>query len=198
MKPADLSARRPLGPASLPSDVSLHRVQLAAPRATSVSIGPVIVAPPGIMACRCDLPTITVAYFTFDETTAVYETWARRDARSIPLTEIAKRELLTVTVAGGAGLTIADLRPHTTDWPALQSVRYASSQELTADLAGAGYDGVLYHSAQQFATQCVALFGPAARAVKRVSNDPLYDAATARLHRCIADAARGAELPVVR
>lgn len=196
MKAADLAARQPIGRSTLPAELTVYRVQLAVPRSTSTVVGPVVMAPPGIMACRFDLPAMAVGYFTLGEETALYETWARRDAASIPLTEIARRKLLTATFAA-AKLTIADLRIHAGDWPALQSMRYASTQELAHDLAVSGYDGIVYHSAQQFASPCLALFGAAVGAVSWVRDEPLFDAASGRLHVCVVDAARGAELPVV-
>jgi hypothetical protein len=196
MKLADLRARQPVATARLAGETILHRIQLSAPRPTSTVVGPVIMAPPGLLACRYDLPATAVAYFTFAETTALYETWARRESLSIPLTEIAKRELLSV-VLNPTGLNVADLRPHVSDWPAMQSMRYAPTQELADDLARHNYDGAVYHSAQQFAQASLVLFGSAVARVTRTGADPLYDTATARLHRCVVDAARGAALPLV-
>lgn len=50
--------------------------------------------------------------------------------------------LLTVTLRV-EGLRIADLRPHATDWPVMQLLRYASTQALAADLLGHGFDGAI-------------------------------------------------------
>jgi len=77
-------------------------------------------------------------------------------------------------------------------------MRYSSTQDLARDLATAGFDGALYASAQRSGSDCLALFGAAAIAtVSLLRADPLYDLATKRLHRCVADATRGAELPII-
>lgn len=193
---ATLASRRALTAASLTGEHLLYRVQLPAPRSTSVVIGPVIMSPAGIMAYRFDLRSQPVGYFAFENLTAVYETLARRDARSIALATVKARDLLTVRFRSG-GLHIADLRPHTTDWPVLQSNRYSSTQALAADLQTNRYDGVLYSSAQHFAVDCLALFGAANAALTRVSSDALFDPATTRLHGTVVAAEHGSELPII-
>jgi hypothetical protein len=137
-----------------------------------------------------------LGYFAFQDLTAVYETLARRDGRSIALATVKARDLPTVTLRSG-GLRIADLRPHATDWPVLQSNRYTSTQALAADLHAHRYDGVLYLSAQHYALDCLALFGAANASTSRVSSDPLFEASAGRLHGSLVDAERGSELPIV-
>ena len=197
MKRVHLSARLALGTAAVAAGRRVYRIQPSTPRAATLNFGGIFVAPPGLMACRYDLPRQPVAYFGFDEATAMYETFARRDASLIPLALLSTRSLLTASF-GSAGLNLADLGPHAADWPALQAMRYASTQELALDLASAGFDGVLYPSAQRAGSDCLALFGAAAIGkVAVLRTDPLYDAATRRLHHGVVDAARGAELPVI-
>ncbi len=197
MKLAHLNARLAVGPPAAPVAGTLYRIQLSKPRATTLNYGGVYVAPGGLMACRYDLPAVAVAYFTFDESTAMYETFARREAALVPLAVLGLRSLLTASFSG-AGLNIADLRPHTSDWPALQSMRYSSTQDLARDLVSAGCAGALYASAQRPGSDCLALFGAAVIGLVSVlRTDPLYDVTAGRLHRCVVDAARGAELPVV-
>lgn len=193
---ATLGAGRPLALASLPGVTRLYRVQPPAPRSTSVVIGAAILAPAGLMAYRYDLPPLAVGYFAFDETTAVYETLARREARSIVLSAVRMRDLLSATLRS-SGLRIADLRPHATDWPVLQSSRYSSTQALAADLHAHRYDGAVYSSAQHHAMHCLALFGPANAATSKVDSTPLFDALSSRLHASVVRAEQGAQLPVV-
>jgi hypothetical protein len=196
VKVADLTARRPLTAAFLPGEVPVYRIQLPAPRPTSVVIGAVFMSPLGTMAYRFDLPAQAVGYFAMSEAAAVYETLARRDVRSIVLATVKARHLLTARLTT-AGLRLADLRPHTTDWPVLQAGRYATTQTLAEDLQAQGFDGLVYRSAQQHAADCLALFGPANAAVASISSMPLFDAARMRLHRAVVDGARGSVLPVV-
>jgi hypothetical protein len=186
----------PPQPVTLADAIDVYRIQPSMPRTTSVVVGPVIMAPRGTLACRFDLPSAEVGYFTFDATTAMYETFARREVALIPLALLGVRSLLTLRIAT-AGLNIADLRPYATDWPALQATRYGATQQLAVDVQRAGFDGALYRSAQQFGADCLALFGPAVSKVSLVSSDVLYDIATSRLHLCTVDAARGAELPII-
>jgi len=114
MKLAHLNARLAVSPPAGPVAGTLYRIQLSTPRATTLNYGGVYVAPGGLMACRYDLPATAVAYFTFDEATAMYETFARREAAFIPLAQLGLRSLLTVSFSG-AGLNIANLRLHTGD-----------------------------------------------------------------------------------
>ncbi|MBX3600435.1 MAG: RES family NAD+ phosphorylase [Rubrivivax sp.] len=196
MDVATLGTRQPLRQAVLPAELRVYRVQLPAPRPGSVVIGPLILPPPGLLACRFDLAAQPVGYFGLQDVTAVYETLARRDSVAIALAIVQARVLLTARLAT-TGLRIADLRPHASHWPVLQAARYAPSQRLAADLQRLGYDGALYLSAQHPVRDCLALFGAANAAVAGGAVLPLYDAVTSRLHRGVIDAAAGTQLPVV-
>lgn len=196
MRVADLQSLRPLTAARLPADLVLHRIQLPMPRSTSIVIGPVFLSPLGTLAYRYDLAAQPVGYFAWAAATAVYETLARRDGSRIALATVQARSLLTVRL-NSSGLKIADLRPHSSDWPVLQSTRYSSTQALAADLLAQGFVGVVYHSAQQHGAECLALFGAANGAVSQIQSLPLFDAATKRLHRAVVDGARGSQLPII-
>jgi RES domain len=111
------------------------------------------------MVGRFDLKADTVGYFSAAAETAVYETMVRRPAAMVSYSELHKRSLITLQAA--QSLNLLDLRPHSHDWPALQSPRYAPAWELAEDASNAGYDGIAYLSAQQHAAECYAIFGPA-------------------------------------
>jgi hypothetical protein len=93
-------------------------------------------------------------------------------------------------------LRLADLRPHVSTWPFLQSLRYAVTRRIAADAHSQGYEGVLYRSAQQYGQDCLALFGSALSALKLVRRVPLVDASGC-LHRAAANALLGSQVPLV-
>lgn len=135
-----------------------------------------------------------VAYFAESSETAVYETLARREAILLSLSSLAARVLLTLRT--GSPLKLLDLRFHAGAWPVLQSLRYAETQALATETHAAGYDGLIYRSAQQYGSDCVVMFGAEAmRCVRLVSKLPLLSPAGA-LHRAAAEAIRGAKIPL--
>lgn len=178
----------------VPIAFTLYRVQRAAARPGTVAIGALKLAPAGLLASRFDLTAHPVGYFAEGPETAVYESLARREALSLPLSIVATRQLLAMQST--RSMRLADLRPHTSTWPFLQSLRYASTQQIAADADSLGYEGVLYRSAQQYGQDCVTLFGPALSALKLVRRVPLVDA-MGGLHRAVANALLGSQVPLV-
>jgi len=180
-------------PFALPAGTALHRVQRIRPGAGTVTIGPVRLPPTGSLFGRFDLPRHPCAAFALSPLTAVYETQARRDAAAVSMTLLAQRELLSVVTT--AALTLADLRPHTANWPLLIAARYGPTQALADDAFGKGHAGVVYLSAQQHLGECVALFDAAIAAVQPTAQQPLSQGG--RLHRLVARALVGTMLPLV-
>jgi len=180
---------------TLPSPSILYRVQRLRSRRSSVVIGPLRLPPRGLLRNRFDLVDDEVAYFAESSETAVYETLARREATTLALATVACRALLTVQTT--APLKLLDLRFHAGAWPVLQSLRYVETQELAREARALSYDGLIYRSAQQYGSDCVALFGAGPmRSIKLVTKLPLVSAAGA-LHRAAAEAIRGAKVPLV-
>lgn len=173
---------------------SVYRVQRSVARPGSVVVGALKLAPPGLLISRFDLVAHAVAYFADTPETAIYESLARREAMSLSLNVVGARQLLTLQAT--RSLRLADLRPHASTWPVLQSLRYALTQQIAADANGLGYEGVVYRSAQQYGQDCLALFGPSLSALKLVRRIPLVDP-SGGLHRAVANALRGSQVPLV-
>jgi hypothetical protein len=181
----------------LPVPTVLYRVQRIRALAGAVALGSLRLPPRGRLLNRFDLSADDVGYFAESSETAVYETLARREATMLSKSgSVALRQLLTVQTT--QPLVLLDLRPHASQWPVLQSLRYASNQALAAAAQAAGYQGVLYRSAQQYGADCYAIFGAAPlRSLRLVRRAALVHNVTGALHRAVADALRGSHLPLV-
>lgn len=173
---------------------TVYRVQRSAARPGTVTVGALKLAPAGLLAARFDLPGHAVGYFAEAPETAVYESLARREASSLSLATVGARQLLAMQST--RTLHLADLRPHVSTWPFLQSLRYAITQQIAADAHEQGFEGVMYRSAQQYGQDCLALFGAALGALKLVRRVPLVDA-EGGVHRAVASAVRGSQVPLV-
>lgn len=192
MKPTQLAF---VSTYTLPAPTTLYRVQRTRARPGSVAFGRGLHVPPaGIMAGRFDLELDTVGYFSAEAETATYETMVRRPAAMVSYSELEKRSLLTLQSTHP--LNLLDLRPHSHDWPALQSPRYAPMWELAEDAYTTGYDGIAYFSAQQHAAECYALFGSAMKHLISPGNVPLVNASGA-LHAVAARTIIGAQVMLV-
>lgn len=177
---------------ALAAGQSLFRVQRI--RAAAVRRGPLKLAPPGLMSGRFDLADVPCAYFAEAPDTALYEALFRREAPLLSLHELRTRELLAVQTR--RVLQLGDLRPHTPNWPVLQSLRFSETQELALDAYAAGLDGLIYKSAQQHGQDCVVLFNPGAELIGLQNRTPLVGQANA-LNRWVALAARRSKVPLV-
>lgn len=184
---------------TLVASTTLHRVQRLSARAGAVVIGALKLPPRAAMAGRFDLPNLDVGYFADGAVTAVYETLARRDAMTLSVSgAIALRQLLTMRTT--QPLRLLDVRGKAHDWPVLQSLRYGVTQALAAAAKTAGFEGVIYRSAQRHDAECYALFGAAPLASLRLlaavplALAPASPSGTYRLHRAVADAIRGSQV----
>ncbi|MES3000226.1 MAG: RES family NAD+ phosphorylase [Pseudomonadota bacterium] len=134
------------------------------------------------------------AYFGEAPDTALYEALFRREAPLLSLHELRTRELVAVQVR--RNLQLGDLRPHTPNWPVLQSLRFGETQELASNAHAAGLEGLIYRSAQQHGQDCVVLFDPGTEVVAALTRKPLVGAGDA-LNRWVALAARRSKVPLV-
>lgn len=146
----------------LPAALALHRVQRSTARRGTVRFGAVKLAPPGTLAGRFDLAGEAVGYFGQAPETAIYEALARREVTALLLSVLGQRSLLALRAR--RSLRLADLRPHASSWPFLQSLRLHLTRRLAEDAHALGFEGIVYRSAQQYAHDCYAIFGPALRA----------------------------------
>lgn len=177
---------------TLASGQTLFRVQRA--RRIPVRRGPLKLAAVGLMSGRFDLPSVPCAYFGEAPETALYEALFRREASLLSIHDLRTRELLVCQVRHN--LKLGDLRPHTGNWPALQSLRFSETQELASDAYGAGLEGLIYRSAQQHGEDCIVLFDPGTDAVVARTKTPLVGTGNA-LNRWVALAAQRSRVPLV-
>lgn len=180
----------------LPRLSQLYRVQRLRARPGSVAIGPLRLPPVGLMVGRFDLVEAPVAYLATSPDTAIFETWARREARIAPFDALTRSGLLEVATL--SGLTLLDLRHETNAYPVLQSIRWHETQELAAEAHARGLQGLIYSSAQQLGGSCVALFDLQPRSLKLIEKLPLVDPTGKQLLRVAAHALDRAKIPVVR
>ncbi len=179
---------------AVPPALTLYRVQRAVSRPGTVTVGPLKLAPPGALIGRFDLAALSVGYFAEAPETAIYESLARREATGLSLSLLAKRRLLALHTR--RALRLADLRPHVSSWPFLQSFRLHLTQRLADDAQRLGFEGIVYRSAQQYAHDCYALFGSTVRALRLSWQVPLVNSA-GNPHRSLAAALIGSQVPLL-
>lgn len=177
---------------TLAAGQSLFRVQRI--RGSALRRGPLKLAPTGLLAGRFDLPDAPCAYFGESPDTALYEAVFRREATSVSLGGLRRRQLLTAQVR--RELHLGDLRAHAPSWPVLQALRFSETQELADDAHKAGFHGLIYRSAQQHGQDCVVLFDPEARVLSALSASPLVSSGDA-LNRWVVLAAQHSRIPLV-
>ena len=78
----------------------------------------------------------------------------------------------------------------------LQSLRSSETQELAADAYQAGFEGLVYRSAQHFAQDCVVLFDPDSAASKQLWRVALANPQGA-VNKWVANAVRRSLVPLV-
>lgn len=181
---------------SLAANTSLFRVQRASPRPGSVVIGALHLPPRGLLNNRFDVATDDAAYFAAMDVTAIYETLMRREATAVSLAgELALRELLTLNTT--VVMKLHDLRPYAPRWPVLQSLRYGVTQQLATSLRTVGSDGFIYRSAQHHGADCFCIIGAGVLATLHLVAQVPMTNASGNLHRVVADALRGSQVPLV-
>jgi hypothetical protein len=191
MKLADLEH---LAPYSLAPGQSLFRIQRAAVTGAAIARGPLHLPPIGTLAGRFDLAAVPCAYLAEAPDTALFEAVFRREAAGASIAVLQLRELLAVQTR--SQIVLGDLLPHATAWPVLQSLRFSETQALAAGVHQAGFNGLIYRSAQHFAQDCVVLFDPGSATTKALWRVALANAQGA-VNKWVADAARRSLVPLV-
>ena len=135
-----------------------------------------------------------MGYFAESGETAVYESLARREATTLSLDIVAKRALLALQTT--EPLRLLDLRFHASAWPVLQSTRYRETRGLSLDARDMGYQGIVYRSAQQYGSDCYAIFGAEAMETLRLQSRVALVNSAGAIHRSVADAVRGSQIPL--
>lgn len=190
MKLTDLSHYAPF---ILPPGFSVFRVQRKVPMSGTVKTGPFLTPPVHVLANRFDIAGTSVGYVATDPLTSLYETVARRDVGIVSQAYLRDRSL--IELQSGQQLNLLDLRPHAHHWPVLYANRYPSTQALASDAKASGFDGVLYQSAQQYGSECLAVFDTAMPGFRLISTQELQLPSGA-LNTLVVAALRGAELPL--
>jgi len=180
----------------IPAHQVWHRVQRKTARKDSVRLKGYVLAPPGGLAGRFDLPDEATAYVADSPETALYESLFRREVRSCHLSRIEQRALVSFQTV--APVRLVDLRGLEERYPVLQSMRYETSQAFAQACRQQSLHGVLYASAQHPSHSCVCLFRAGMDRTKKVDAVELVQAGTGLLHKAVVLAARGSQVPILR
>lgn len=191
MKLADLGN---LSPYRLAQGQSLFRVQRAAVVGAAIARGALHLAPVGSLSGRFDLVGVSCAYLAEAPDTALFEAVFRRESTGVSVAALQLRELLAVQTR--FEFVLGDLRPHATAWPVLHSLRFSETQSLAAEVHKAGFNGLIYRSAQHFTQDCVVLFDPHSAATMELWRVALANRQGA-VNKWVADAARRSLVPLV-
>ena len=79
----------------------------------------------------------------------------------------------------------------------LLSLRIEQTQALAIDCVNAGYQGLIYASAQHLQHSCICLFPEGIAALKRQQQWPLVKSGTRQLLQAVVDAARRSGVPLL-
>lgn len=180
-----------LPPVTLAASQTVYRVQRARSRPGAASIGPLKMAPVGDMSSRFAIAKAATCYFAESPETALYESLVRREAVSLSLSSAAGRQLLCLRTT--RPIQLLDLRPHASSWPVLQSLRFSVTQDIAAEAAAAGFEGIAYRSAQHYGQDCFVVFGASLKAFKLVWREALM-LPDGSMHQALAAAIRGGQI----
>lgn len=179
---------------TLASSQTVYRVQRRRARAGSVTIGHLKLAAAGDRSSRFAVASASVGYFAESPEASVYESLVRREAVSLSMTTAADRVMLCLRAT--RAVQLIDLRPRAPSWPVLQSLRFASTQDVAEDALRAGFEGIVYRSAQQHGQDCFVVFGQGLTGFRLVWRKSLVQA-DGSIHQALASAVRGGQITVV-
>lgn len=179
----------------LPAGQTFFRIQLLRARTSSVKFNGVLLAPAGLLSGRFCLSTHATAYFADSPDTALFESRFRRETKIETMDALRKRALAQFITR--APLRLADLRQLAEQYPVLQSSRYRQTQSLAQECLQAGYQGLIYASAQHTEHDCLCLFPSGIAAIRRTHQLPLVQPGTRRLLLAVEDAARRSGVPLM-
>jgi hypothetical protein len=160
----------------LPSGIELFRIQYKSANKNSKRINRHILPSPEIIPdnTRFGLDGQNVAYYGGSELTALYETYFRREQNKSISKDILKKRNLIV-FKSKSNLRLLDLRGMAADYPFLYSMRYEKTKEISQKCFDAGYDGIIYMSAQHVNHDCYCLYERGMRKLKAIEELPLID-----------------------
>lgn len=179
----------------IPAGDVFYRIQLTKPRKTSVRKNRMILAPAGLQSGRFCLKSSITAYIGDSPETALYEAVLRREIKSsIPLESLRKKSLASFEIK--KSLRLVDLRGLEEKYPVLQSQRIQFTQAFAEECFSAGYDGILYASAQHPHHECICLFETGIQKMKFVEAFPLVKPGTDILMKSVIEAAEYSGLSI--
>lgn len=179
----------------LPAGQMFFRVQLLRARPDTVKTNGLLLPPAGVLSGRFCLPDQVTAYLADSADTALFESQFRRETKSRSLSDLRKRALLQFTTK--QPMRLVDLRPLAEPYPLLLSLRIEQTQALALDCFQAGYQGLIYASAQHMQHSCICLFPEGIAALKRQQQWPLIKPGSQQLLREVVDAARRSGVPLL-
>lgn len=180
----------------LPAGQFFYRVQRTVARAGSVTMNRMNLPPAGIKAGRFCLADGITAYLADSAETALYEAVFRRELRtSVALSDLRLKTL--GTFKSRQSMRLVDLRGLEEHYPVLQSQRIEHTQAVSQQLFEAGYDGIVYASAQHPHHACLCLFQPGCKKMRFVEAWPLVKPDTELLHGAVVDTARRSGIEIV-
>ncbi len=179
----------------IPKQERWHRIQRIKAIKGSVRSNGFVLPPTGLLASRFDLSDQATAYLADSAETALYESLFRREARSCTIATLSERAVVVFETT--QRLRLADLRGHEEPFPVLQSLRYATTQQLAQDCAHYGLQGLLYASAQHPHHSCLCIFSSGITLMRRLTITPLVEAESLRLHKAVVNAAHGSRVPLL-
>lgn len=179
----------------LPAGLTFYRVQLLRARRGTVKSSGLLLPPAGVLSGRFCLPDQVTAYLADSADTALFESQFRRDTKSRSLGDLRKRGLLQFTTT--QPLRLVDLRPLAEPYPLLLSLRIEQTQALALDCWKAGYQGLIYASAQHMQHACVCLFPSGIAVLRREHQWPLVKPGTRQLLHNVVDAVRRSGVPLL-
>lgn len=141
----------------LPEGQIFHRVQRIERLKNSVVINGMILPPGGLRVGRFCLKEGVTAYLADTAETALYEAVFRRELKMhVPLNDLKSRAL--ACFVSKKPLRLVDLRGSEVEYPFLQSLRIGLTQAFADCCFDAGYDGIIYGSAQHPRHSCLCIF----------------------------------------
>jgi RES domain len=179
----------------IPKQERWYRIQRIKAIKGSVRSNGFVLPPTGLLASRFDLNDQATAYLADSAVTALYESLFRREARSCSMVTLSQR--VVVIFETTQRLRLADLHGHEEPFPVLQSLRYATTQQLAQDCTHHGLQGLLYASAQHPHHSCLCIFSSGIALMRRLTITPLVEPGGSRLHKAVVNAAYGSRVPLL-
>jgi len=173
-----------------------YRVQLTKPIKNTLRIGDVLMPPANVMNGRYSCEFQPTAYFADSGITALYEALFRRErSDGVPLEDLRRRSL--IAFLNQSILRLVDIRGVEEEYPLLQSQRLNETRRISSEVHRAGFDGIIYSSAQHPRHDCVCLYSPGIEKMKLRHALSLVRPGSNALLELVVEASRRSALEIV-